>query len=559
MPESRREPGTHPPAHPPMTHPDDLDRCSREELADLCASLMRQQQQQAREVQELREELAQRPSAPDLLPMQRPLAAEDMRAVIENTGDFVLSLGRDYRIRVVNGPMRRLMLSGFGIDPQAGQRIEDLFPVQMTAPWMPIIERAFEGEEFHTTYEFSLDGAACCHEISFKPIRNASGEVAAAGIFSRDITEKHLALREILLHKRMLEAINYSIKEGIFRTTPDQGLVYVNKAFIEMFGYDSEDEIRQVDINDLYVDPARRAYFVEYMETHNHFTNQEVEFRRKDGTSFWGLMSSIKTVDEQGNVYRDGAIRDVTVLRQAEIRLREQNDELRKVNQELDSFVYRTSHDLKAPLDSIRGLVSVVHLAQNDQERMRYLDLISSSIDKLDGFIQDIIGYSRNSRLPLHREKIDFHLLITNSFEALQYLEGSQQLEKRIRISGEGPFYSDPHRLEIIFKNMFANAIRYSDRGKPQSFVEVEVALTPGAADILISDNGIGIDPAIISRIFEMFYRGTKISKGSGIGLYIVRETIAKLQGEISVTSEPGKWTRFHLHLPEVQAADPSA
>ena len=175
---------------------------------------------------------------------------------------------------------------------------------------------------------------------------------------------------------------------------------------------------------------------------------------------------------------------------------------------------------------------------------------MEKSINKLDNFIKDIIGYSRNSRMDIGKDEIDFQQIIDDAFESLTLHIGDKKIEKRVSIQAERPFYSDSTRLGIIFSNIISNAIRYSDPEKKIPFIDIEIEVLEDGAHINIKDNGIGIEQKFLNKIFEMFYRATQKSNGSGIGLYIVKEAIEKLNGEISVDSTFGMGTTFCMLLP---------
>ena len=414
------------------------------------------------------------------------------------------------------------------------------------------MERAKKGESFKFTESVPQEGEERYIEFSLNPTHTPKGDITGVSLFGMDITDIQIRQEEIHQKLLLLSSINKSIKEGIFRASPQEGIIYVNDAFAEMFGYASKDEVQSLDPYDLYVDQSRRDDFVEIMRDKTFFTNEEVEFKRKDGSTFWGLISSIKVTD-RGVVYHDGAIRDVSEIKEAEDNLKARNEELLKVNQELDRFVYSTSHDLRAPLASILGLINITRLSSSEEDRQKYLGFMEQSINKLEGFIRDIIGYSRNSRVDMKREKIDFENLIEGCFRNLNFLEGSEEVLRNLTVLGKGPFFSDQVRLEIIFSNMISNAIRYRDTSKSESFINIRIELAEETAFIEIADNGIGIDDKYIDKIFEMFYRATQTSQGSGIGLYIVREAVNKLGGIIVVQSKSGEGTTFRLEIPQLQ------
>jgi signal transduction histidine kinase len=203
--------------------------------------------------------------------------------------------------------------------------------------------------------------------------------------------------------------------------------------------------------------------------------------------------------------------------------LQEQNARLVKVNSEIDFFVYSVSHNLRAPLASILGLVNVARLEVKAQEfnPTGYLNLIEQSIQKLDNTIKEILHYSRNERTEI----------ITSFSDQIQ-------------------FRSDIYRLTTILSNLFSNSVVFMDEGKLKNTLYINVFTNSKSVEIEVKDNGIGIHPKHQHHVFKMFYRGTEKSNGAGLGLYIVHETIKKLQGTISFISDYGLQTTFRISIP---------
>ncbi|MBL7857849.1 MAG: hypothetical protein JNM57_09180 [Cyclobacteriaceae bacterium] len=229
------------------------------------------------------------------------------------------------------------------------------------------------------------------------------------------------------------------------------------------------------------------------------------------------------------------------------------NRELRKVNSELDRFVYSASHDLRAPLASILGLVSLARIDRaHDVES--YLQKIEKSVQRLDGFVKDIVDFSRNARIEMTIQKIDFNLLIQEAIDNLKYLNDHNKIKIHLAMQGTQVFYTDPKRLSIILNNLIANAFKYYNPEIPNPYIKIGVVCEANKKCIItIADNGIGIGPEHIESIFKMFYRANEQSQGSGLGLYIVHETVEKLRGTIKVQSALGKGSTFTVTLPSLK------
>ncbi len=234
--------------------------------------------------------------------------------------------------------------------------------------------------------------------------------------------------------------------------------------------------------------------------------------------------------------------------------LKSQNEDLNRVNMELDKFVYSTSHDLRAPLKSIMGLINISkESTDTDNNGMNErLEMINKSVQKLDNFIEDILQYSRNSRMEAERDEINYEEMIQEIRNNLKFMEGTKNLNLQVEIHKGETFFSDKRRISVILNNLVSNAIKYSDVSKENMFVNIFVECSKENATITIEDNGIGIADKDKEKIFKMFYRATKLSTGSGLGLYIVKESLDKLGGTITLESELTKGTKFIVEIPNL-------
>lgn len=240
--------------------------------------------------------------------------------------------------------------------------------------------------------------------------------------------------------------------------------------------------------------------------------------------------------------------------RDDELQLRKQNEELIKINKELDSFVYSVSHNLRAPLMSLLGLLKLVEIENETpgSDLKPYFDMMNHSIGKLDETLKEILDYSRNARTEIKPDKIDLQKLLEEGFEKLMYLPGSEFVAKSIEIEANADLLLDQSRLAVIINNMVSNAIKYRDETKTQCVLDVRGHIDDRNLSLIFRDNGIGISPELLTKIFDMFYRATERSEGAGLGLYIVKETIDKLGGTISVDSRVGESTVFKIVIPNL-------
>jgi PAS domain S-box-containing protein len=240
-----------------------------------------------------------------------------------------------------------------------------------------------------------------------------------------------------------------------------------------------------------------------------------------------------------------------------------QQEELRRTvaqleerNFELDQLIYKTSHDIRSPLTSVLGLVNVIGLEADKSRWPAYLEMIENRIKTLDRFLQSMIFYAKASRSSLVTEPVDFTQLLERTKATLSFLKKFDQLQISLVRTGEGAvFAGDPFRLEILFNNIVSNAIKYQNPAADTHYLRVAVDVTAREARLTFSDNGIGIKPEYADRVFEMFYRATENTDGSGLGLYIVKQIVDKMKGTIRLESRYGRGTTIKVTLPNESAA----
>lgn len=294
--------------------------------------------------------------------------------------------------------------------------------------------------------------------------------------------------------------------------------------------------------------------------------HQQLRIYRKDDRIGYISISSVP-IWENGRVTRIlGIVYDITRFKEIEHdlsiardnaessakSLTLKNAELKKANEELDHFVYSTSHNLRAPLSSILGLTELMKEQSGHSKQLEYISYIEKSIHRLDETILEITTYSKNNRLNTQYKQVLFKDFLEEVRQSLNYMDHAKRLSFKLDIPENMQFYTDPFRLKIIFENLLSNAVKYQDFHKDKSILSISTS--PRQRDILIriEDNGIGIRKDSLKRVFDMFYRGSSQSFGSGLGLYIVREAVGKLDGEITLESEYGTGTTYEIRLPHI-------
>jgi signal transduction histidine kinase len=226
------------------------------------------------------------------------------------------------------------------------------------------------------------------------------------------------------------------------------------------------------------------------------------------------------------------------------------NEQLQKVNAELDRFVYSASHDLRAPLSSLLGLIELARKTNDPKEIDTYLTMMKGRIHHLDDFIREIIDYSRNERMEVIRKPVNLHQLVEEATFNLKHLDGADRINIVNEIPADTVLPSDAMRLKIVMNNLMNNAIKYHDHNKEDRYIRISIQAAQQGTHFTVCDNGMGIPAEHHDKVFNMFYRASDKSKGSGLGLYIVKQSLGQLGGSVTLKSQLGEGSTFTVLLP---------
>ena len=361
--------------------------------------------------------------------------------------------------------------------------------------------------------------------------------------------------RELEQSKKKFELAIEGSSAGIWDWDFDKKKLYISPQMMKMlgFGYRERDNLEEKEFTS-YLHPDDKERVTKALKKHLEKKKRfelECRLRKKDGTYIWVLDTGQAEWDINNSPMRMvGSIVDITERKRAEKELFEKNIMLTKTNEELDRFVYSTSHDLKAPLSSVLGLITLTEMSQDPRERDKCLHLMRSRIETLNGFIADIISYSRNTRLEVVYEEVVLKQMIEAIFQNLEHYSNCEKIVVSYDFDDTLVLKTDKGRLRVIFNNLLSNAIKYHDIDKKEPAIKIKAKQGKRYLQIDFIDNGQGIASENLDQIFNMFYRASESSEGSGLGLYIAKEMTEKLEGKLLVESHLGEGSKFTLKLP---------
>ncbi|HEX8516618.1 MAG TPA: PAS domain-containing sensor histidine kinase [Bacteroidia bacterium] len=328
----------------------------------------------------------------------------------------------------------------------------------------------------------------------------------------------------------------------IYFIDPDtKKIIFSNAAFTDLLDYSNE-EIALINTYDIFDASKEKVDIIigEVIKA-GKINNGESKWKKKNGQIIHVLLSSFYT-NRNGKKTVVVAAQDVSERRNAE-------EALKVTNQELETFIYRASHDLRGPLASIMGLANLSKLEIKDELALKYLKMIGTGTEKLDYTLTELVKAMEIRNIHKFEDEINFEGVIKGALAKFEFFEGYSRLKIHTDINHKRPFITNKFVLETIIQNLIENAIKYQNYRSAEPFLKINISGNTEGIILVVEDNGRGIEKSIQNKIFDMYFRGSSDQKGTGLGLYLVKKGIDKLNGQIELKSNEMEGTTFTIHL----------
>ena len=474
----------------------------------------------------------------------------------------VFSLDKNYCYLVFNSNHKNIMKSIWGDTiKQSACMLDFIKNEDDKLKAKANFDKAIAGEEFVIIEEYGDEALSrIFYENHYCPYYDEHGQIQGVTVFVNDITERRR--KEIIIKEnaQLLASINKNIQEGIYRNSPSTGIKYVNDAMIKMFGYENVEDILRTNAISLYKNPEDRKILRSELHKNGFYKNKEIQFKRKDGSTFWGLTSSITVKEEDGEMYYNGAIHDISDLKKTQEELTQAKEQAEEMNRLKSNFLANMSHEIRTPINGILGLSEILKEAlQDNKELQEYTIMLQQSGKRLLNTITSILDLSKieSNKLNLKICKININNSVADLLPTFKLLANKKNIDliftphqiKELYIS------IDPVIFDQILTNLIGNAVKFTQHGYVEISIVTKVYKRLNVC-ICVKDSGVGISEDFLTEIFSPFIQESDgISRnfeGSGLGLALSKKYAEMFEGNINVESIKGEGSLFELRFPAI-------
>ncbi|MBL4654554.1 MAG: PAS domain S-box protein [Bacteroidia bacterium] len=395
------------------------------------------------------------------------------------------------------------------------------------------------------------------YDVYSAPVKSNDGTYYGRVWSFYDITKRINTEEALRKSEERFRTIFENVPVGLFRTTPEGKIIMANPALVNMLGYNSVEELNNIDLNKEGFAPGfTRQDFRNILEKEGEVMGLEYKWEGPNNKTFYAKENAKVIKDEAGNtLFYEGSIEDITDKKQAEAKLTEYTLELKRSNQELQDFASITSHDLKEPLRKITTFCDRLKESANqlDEQGTLYLDRMSESAKRLQRLIDDILQYSRITSEPKRFQEVDLNKVLKDILSDLELK--IEQSNASIHVNELPTINAEPVQMHQLFLNIISNSLKFSQKDTSPTIVINCNKLDNASYEISIQDNGIGFEEKYLEKIFKPFQRlHTRTQyEGSGIGLAICQKIITRHNGAITATSKIREGSTFNITLPANQ------
>ena len=438
----------------------------------------------------------------------------------------------------------------FGYDPSSETIDTHIFEKHIHKDFIDVraqaLQKAQETGDLHYQTKIVLrDGSVKWIELYGRLLRESAASNAYISGTVRDITDLKNYEQKLSASEKKYRFLADVMPQIVWTGEPDGSLTYFNQSTLNYSGKSYKELLEGDGLNQM-VHPEEQEEtgkrWAASVRTKKPFFFEH-RFRDSNNEYRWFMSKAFPEMDDAGNVTKwVGTSTDI--------------DDMKRQEQQKDDFIKMASHELKTPVTTIKGYVQLLKRTRKDSDDkflVNSLNTIENQVNNLSVLIGDLLDISRmeNGYLLLNKHKFSLVELVTESIEDIKASEQSHEINFEMKHFADIEVFADKERLKQVLTNLLTNAIKYSPKANS---VNVELWVEDGQGIVSVEDFGIGMEASELGKIFERFYRVSgddeKTFPGFGIGLYIVKDIIQRLDGKIWVESEKNQGSKFYFSLP---------
>ena len=450
-------------------------------------------------------------------------------------------------------------LFGFPVTEFVGKHFASLMTTKGRAIATMLLEKMTTGERFPvaTWLLRRADGTTTWVETRVTIIRETDSSVAGYITVTRDMSERRLAQQALVRTRANYDALVRRAVYGVYRAERNQRMLDVNPAMLELLGYETREELLALDLAaDVYADISDHEWLVRMAENGELDDWVEVTWRRRDGELIDVRLSLRMVEDEDGNppVF-EGIAEDVTERHRRDERLRRSE---RMAS--LGHMLAGVAHELNNPLAAISGFSQLLLRGTWPDDDRKALETIGREARRAERVVRDLLTFARQGNVT-RSELVDLHGVIRHIVDTQRYALDTRGVRIQLVLSEQPVFVQgDTGRLEQVMLNLVVNARQAleamrGERAMAEAPLELKIATVVDDSEFVVVkviDNGAGISPSLLGRIWDPFFTTKEEGVGTGLGLSVVHSIVTEHGGVVDVQSELGRGTEFTVRLPLV-------
>lgn len=493
------------------------------------------------------------------------LSRNKLKALFDSSIQSIFLLGKNFEVLEFNKRASDSIGKIWNKRLSIGDNIGEYFIDAMHERFITCFKSALGGKK--SVIEQKIDypnGLKVWSEITFVPVYNMDGEIFGVSFSTLDITERKSVESKLRKNEANLSSLIENDNTLIWAVDRNCRLILFNSHFRAFFEKTYNTILTDHDDILSHLSKETQNYFK--VQFHKVFKGNSVredfEIQLPTGKFVAEIIinpiisegeiigASVISMDIADRKFRETELEQLNSSYKQEIEIRKKIEEdLKFKNNELDTFIYKASHDLRGPIASLMGLYNAATIEIKDTKSLEYLEYINKTAQRMDQVLKALIGLSEIKDRALNLESVNLKAVVDEVLSVLEVKNSLNETEFQIQVP-DVTIVTDTGLLTVIIKNLLENAIRYS-RLSIKSIIKLNASLLADqSVQLTISDNGLGMPAHIQDKVFNMFFKGNNLSPGSGLGLYMVKSAAYRLGGKVSLKSAVNKGTTLQVKLP---------